>query len=115
MEKAINWIRNILATIPESIRDKSIEISEQVEDLETIVSRFDEEGRFDENLANQVLTDLKTSLQETVFKGKAIHTRDKIVNMIIIPSGWKYWVPTNEDYLFTDISFQKGNEKIQYK
>ena len=42
MEKAINWIKNILAAIPESIKDKSIEISEQVEDLETIVLRFEE-------------------------------------------------------------------------
>ena len=115
MEKAINWIKNILAAIPESIKDKSIEISEQVEDLEIIVLRFEENGVFNEDTVNDVLTGLKTSLQETVFKGKAIHTRDKIVSMIIIPSGWKYWVPANEDHIFKDISFPKGNEKIKYK
>ena len=115
MDQAINWIKNILAAIPETIRDKSIEISDQVDDLEGLVLAWEERKEFDEDLTNQVLSELRESLNQTTFKGKAIKTRDTIASMIVVPSGWKYWVPANEDYLFTDISFEKGNEEIQYK
>ena len=105
MRKAIDWIKNILASIPESIRENTIEKSERVEDLELLASRFEEKQQFDGNKINNVLSELKSSLQEAVFKGKAVKTRDKIVNMIVLPSGWKYWIPTEEDNLFTNISF----------
>ena len=115
MQKAIDWIKNILGAIPESIRESSLEISERVDDIEILVSRWDNDQIFDEDGVNKALSELKSGLQEAVFKGKATSTRDKIVSMINVPSGWKYWVPQETDGLYNDISFTKGDELVKYK
>lgn len=115
MQKAIDWIKNILGAIPESIRESSIEISERVDDIETLVSRWEDNETFDTSNINNALSELRSTLQEAVFKGKATATRDKIVNMINVPNGWKYWIPGETDGLYKDISFSKGDEIVQYK
>ena len=115
MQKAIDWIKNILGAIPESIRESSLEISGRVDDIEILVSRWDKDQIFDEDSVNKALSELKGCLQEAVFKGKATLTRDKIVSMINVPSGWKYWIPQETEGLYKDISFPKGDELVKYK
>ena len=109
-EIAKKWTTHIIEQIPDSIRDASYEVSEILDEIEKLLDKLDQGQPFDGAILNRQMSELKDHLQSLGnLKGRAVKTRDNIVNQITIPNGWEYWFQTDPNEVLNTISGKRGD------